>query len=197
MRDYETPPDLPTDEYGHLRDAPTDPYGNLDCCVGSGDDFYCYDYFLGALGGRTIFVIHSVINSETGSFIQDNDYIVVDSVDPKFKGLGDFEAACIHAVMEAVESGLDWCGENGIRHTNTGWNQDPYYIVRSAARALMLARSDDPIPWAACSKPGWNARFGGTKINKACNAIADQDLMLPVSRKPRRPKRQKLPDFIP
>ena len=47
----------------------TDPYGALYFCVGTADDFICFDY--DSDGERVR--LHSVINSETGAFIQDFD----------------------------------------------------------------------------------------------------------------------------
>lgn len=46
----------------------TDPYGHLEFCIGSADDFWCFDYHTHK--DNTI-TLHAVINSETGSFIMD------------------------------------------------------------------------------------------------------------------------------
>ena len=47
----------------------TDPYGSLEYAVGSGDDFWCFDFHVDESRKRVR--LHAVINSETGSFIQD------------------------------------------------------------------------------------------------------------------------------
>lgn len=62
------------DQYGHMclgEEPLTDPYGHLNWTIGNTDDFYCFDYCI-LPDGRVI--LHSVINSETGSFIQDGEY---------------------------------------------------------------------------------------------------------------------------
>ena len=182
-----TPGTLPEDEYGHLIGADTDPYGSLEFATGSGDDFVCFDYFLGAIDGRTVFVIHGTLNSETGSFIQDFDYQVIDSLDTKFKALGDFERAAISATQEMVDQACDWVGESDLKHDRAGWNQDPYFVTRSVARELANAMGHEPrIPYDG---RGWSARFGGAKINALCDSLADTPLHLPVTRKPTRKER--------
>ncbi|HYW88884.1 MAG TPA: hypothetical protein VFB50_14005 [Chloroflexota bacterium] len=64
--DQEPPSDEPA--------RPTDPYGHLTWTIGNADDFHCFDVEM-LDDGRI--VLHSVVNSETGSFIQDARYEVV------------------------------------------------------------------------------------------------------------------------
>ena len=106
----------------------TDPYGNLEWAVGSGDDFVCFDYHV----EDDYVILHSVINSETGGFIQ------------------DFEAPVrvprTEAAKEArslVEHALDWCANNDVRHSVKGWNQDPYYFVRCVRRDVEGLRAGE------------------------------------------------------
>lgn len=105
-------PDEPIEEPPKLE---TDPYGNLEYAVGSGDDFICFDFACEDGWMK----LHAVVNSETGSFIE------------------DFGKAAIvryqDAVAEAVsmtEAALDWCATNNVRLDLKGWNQDPYYFAR-------------------------------------------------------------------
>lgn len=142
----------PRDEYGHLLDpfdhkdgkpVPdwnkkgtklwnlTSPYGHLEFAVGSGDDFHCFDYATINAGPLGEFVIlHSVVNSETGSFIDGAEYIILpaNSIDEKL--------AVINAAEGMVSNAQDWCGWNDLRHTTRGWNQDPCYFVNAVARNL-------------------------------------------------------------
>ena len=99
----------------------TDPYGSLEFAIGSGDDFYCFDYYLHDNGDVTL---HAVINSETGSFIQDAEPPV--------------RVPAAQAVDEAkrlTSEALDWCylncGDDFIEHDTEGWNQDPSYFWRA------------------------------------------------------------------
>jgi len=138
---------LPMDEYGHYLD-PTDqdtgerieniqpgdelynltsPYGHLEFAIGSGDDFYCFDYRTVNTKQGEMIVLHSVINSETGGFIQDGEYWIVP---PK---------GAINILEGMVDSAIEWCGENEIRHSKSGWNQDPWYVFRALATDLHKA----------------------------------------------------------
>lgn len=148
----------------------TDPYGSLEYVVGSSDDFICFDYYLGSHENRTVFLLHSVVNSETAGFIQDNDTVLIDANDPEFKSIGDFEAACIRTAMRFVDDAVCWCAENGIKHSKKGWNQDPYYLVREIA--WQFHGQNDP-------RTRNTKRKGGIRINRICNQIADEELYLP------------------
>jgi hypothetical protein len=105
----------------------TDPYGALEYAVGSGDDFVCFDYHVDEDRGAVL--LHAVLNSETGHFIQ------------------DFEAPEWYPFAEAptvalrlTEAALDWCADNDVRHTRKGWNQDAYYFVRCVVAAIARAQ---------------------------------------------------------
>lgn len=106
-----------------MRDeSPTDPYGHLTWAIGSGDDFWCFDYHPNEDGTVTL---HAVINSETAGFIQ------------------DAEPPCTVPAHEAVEeaqrlvaAALDWCSANDVEHDTEGWNQDPSYFWRCIKGAV-------------------------------------------------------------
>lgn len=106
----------------------TDPYGALEYVVGSGDDFICFDFVIDETASRV--KLHAVLNSETGSFIQD-------FAEPEWV---DFEHAVERAVALTAEA-LDWCLENRVRLDLKGWNQDPTYFARSVCAAV---RSEHP-----------------------------------------------------
>ena len=83
----------PRTQYGHLLDTAslhdgrpipdwdkpgtelpnfTSPYGHLFFAIGSGDDFWCFDFADVNAGPRGSFIVlHATINSETGRFIED------------------------------------------------------------------------------------------------------------------------------
>ena len=108
----------------------TDPYGKLEWAVGNGDDFVCFDFH--AEYGYVI--LHAVLNSETGHFIED--------FEPPVK------VPFTQAVAEArnlVESALDWCVNNDVRHSVKGWNQDPYYFVRCVRRTVEGLRAGERV----------------------------------------------------
>ena len=98
----------------------TDPYGSLSFAVGSDDDFVCFDYHVGA---RRV-VLHAVVNSETGHFLEDFAKVEVRRED------------AFASAVALVDRALDWCAENGVRLSLKGWDQDPYYFAR-AVRADM------------------------------------------------------------
>lgn len=109
----------------------TSPYGRLEYACGSGDDFHCFDYETINAGPKGLFtILHATINSETGSFIQDGDYLVLPC-----NTMAD-ERAVIEAADHLVSEAEEWCCFNDIRHTKKGWNQTPSYLTRSVARGL-------------------------------------------------------------
>ena len=123
---------VPLDEYGHYLDWTdirgsearqlTSPYGSLEFAIGSGDDFHCFDYATLPDGDL---VLHSVIDSETGGFIQDAGYHQV------------LPSEAVDVAIGFVNAAIDWLyqgGDTSIRHSTRGWNQDPYYFVRCVAR---------------------------------------------------------------
>lgn len=116
----------------------TSPYGTLAYAIGSGDDFHCFDHaplfglavselddeqstFVAPLN---LMVLHSVVNSETGGFIQGDCYEVV-----------PFNEA-VSAAERMTDRAVEWLYEGGakmIRHTMRGWNQDCTYWERQVA----------------------------------------------------------------
>lgn len=93
----------------------TNPYGSLHFAVGSGDDFYCFDY---AELGKGRVAVHVTINSETAHFIEDMHY-----------GIHD-EKTAAYELQGWVDDAITWAESNGVRHHKSGWNQDPWYVVR-------------------------------------------------------------------
>jgi hypothetical protein len=133
--------DVPIDECGHYLDWHdirgneacdlTSPYGSLNFAIGSGDDFHCFDY--AELPDKRV-VLHSVVNSETGGFIQDAGYEVVQPND------------AVDVAMGFVDNAIEWLyqgGDHALRHTIRGWNQDEYYFVRVVAGCV----KDPRIAW--------------------------------------------------
>lgn len=99
----------------------TDPYHHLEFVIGTDDDFICFDYHVDS-DSNTV-TLHSVVNSETGTFIQD------------FEPPETVSASLAPAVArDMVSAALDWCCENELVHDTEGWNQDPYYFARAVAR---------------------------------------------------------------
>ena len=93
----------------------TDPYKYLEFAVGDDDTFVCFDYEFD--GPRA--VLHAVINSETGGFIDRFEYVECDaSIAPEIAE---------HMVYRA----LDCLAENGVTHDVEGWNQDAEYFIRA------------------------------------------------------------------
>ena len=170
----------PKDQFGHLLDPfsakdgqlvegwdkpgtelfnLTSPYGFLEYAIGNEDDFVCFDYrIVSSFKGGKIFILHSVINSDTGGFIQDDEYIV------KTCELYDYDD------LGLIDGALEWCGMNDIKHNKTGWNQDPYYFHRGFYLDLMQEMSGYPA--AEYSKADFSdrqLRFGGKRINHFTN----------------------------
>ena len=127
----------PVDEWGHLLDKYddgelvkdwdkpgtklnnlTNPHGHLHFAIGAADDFYCFDF---AVLDNGNYVLHSVINSETGSFIQDSTYAVVPA------GLAESTA------LAMVDDACTW---DEVSHDEEGWNQDTEYFIRSVSASV-------------------------------------------------------------
>lgn len=89
------------DEYGHAtyEGETTDPYKDITWSVGNGDDFHCFDYLI--LPGGYL-AVHSVINSETASFIQDGTYEIC--------LLAEWE----RAVENLIDIAFSWAYDNGV-----------------------------------------------------------------------------------
>lgn len=102
--------------------SPTDPYGLLEYAIGNEDDFICFDF---AITDRGVW-LHSVLNSETGHFIEDFQA-------PVLVSRGKAVAEAMQMVTEAIE----WCINNEVVHDEAGWNQDMYFFPRDLAYALM------------------------------------------------------------
>lgn len=72
-----------TDPYGHLTWVLSDPRGN--------GDLICFDYHVNAAQGTVR--IHSVINCETGHFIEDFQNVVVPLAEAMAEAQGQIDAA--------------------------------------------------------------------------------------------------------
>jgi hypothetical protein len=129
----------------------TNPYGCLQWAIGNGDDFTCFDYAM-LPDGRVI--LHSTFNTETGSYIGDCNYDVVDALDAPAMAL------------DMVGDGIDTAAMNETRHTKAGWNQDPYYFYRS-----VFVSCDPNLDAPNFSER--ERRMGGKRINKYCSLPVD------------------------
>lgn len=106
----------------------TNPYGILEYAVGSDDDFVCFDYHVFDNGKVAL---HAVLNSETGCFIQDFEYVITDKEN------------ALEAALQMVEGAINWCYENRIKHKRKNWNQCPYYFYNSVAKELGIKQFKD------------------------------------------------------
>lgn len=95
----------------------TDPYGKLHYGVGSEDDFICFDFADNHDGTITL---HSVVNSETGCFIEDFD-------PPRAYPKKDAP----RAAEAMLDQALDWCAENNIDPDPDGWNNGAKRFLRA------------------------------------------------------------------
>ena len=169
----------PRDQWGHLLDTAslhdgtvipdwdkpgtelpniTSPYGHLYYATGSEDDFVCHDFEIINAGPRGRFaVLHSVMNSETGSFIQDYDYVVMpcNSIEQQKK--------VVRCAIGIVDAARAWCDSNGIRHSVKGWNQSADYFAIAVAEQLFPYR--------------FKTKAGETKALRKNNATARKHMI--------------------
>ena len=163
---------LPATSYGHLLDPTshktgrtlkvrpgrkywnlTNPYGFLQYVMGSGDDFVCMDFAWVKNKTGLWYIIDGTVNSETGCFIDGFYYAVV-----------PIEEAVSHA-MNLTDAAVNWCCDNGLRHTLKGWNQDEYFFYRSVYLSVAnKERKKLPIP----DFTERQSRYGGARINRFC-----------------------------
>jgi len=155
---------VPMDEWGHYlswddirgdeaREL-TSPYGSLMFAIGSGDDFHCFDYAT-LPDGRV--VLHAVVNSETGGFIQGAGYEAAPPTE------------AVEVAVGFVDAAMSWLydgGEPYVKHTVRGWNQDPYYFVRAVARHV----GDPRIAWWRGARIVRGARQSNWLSTKGTNA---------------------------
>jgi len=140
----------------------TNPYGHLEFACGSGDDFYCFDYEHIDAGPRGSFIIlDSTINSETGSFIEGGHYLVLPV------NTQEERSGVILEAMGMVADAVEWCANNGVRHTKKGWNQSPEYFSNAVARNLFNYLLDDVSER--------QIRFGSQTVAKIINDIIDSE----------------------
>lgn len=137
----------------------TSPYGHLEFCIGSDDDFFCFDYETIEAGPRGKFIIlHSVINSESGGFIDGSEYAIL-PVNTRAE-----IAYAVRAAFGLVEQADDWCSSNGVKHSMKGWAQNHNYFPISVAKALwpykftdvpLELRKNNAKALAAAHRIGW------------------------------------------
>jgi len=130
----------------------TDPYGILEYAIGSGDDFHCFDYacYEDDEIGKTL-ILHSVVNSETGSFIMTVKRKVIPLKEETFEA----------EIMDLVDDAVTWLADNDVKHDKVGWNQDWYYFYRHVASSCMSSLGK-AVPCFSDRQ----YRLGGKKINK-------------------------------
>jgi len=136
----------------------TSPYGHRYFAIGSGDDFHCFDHCLLECGPRGVFMIlHSVVNSETGNFIQDGSYYVLPA------NTDEDHLVVVDLAADMVLDAMNWCLDNNIRHDSKGWNQKQPFFVRATARCLRGSRFEK------CSDR--EMRFGSKRVNTIVEKI--------------------------
>jgi hypothetical protein len=158
----------PKDKYGHLLDPGehegikagivlnnlTSPYGFLEYAIGNGDDFVCMDYNITTTDqGAKFLILHSVVNSETGGFIDRFEYDVIHLIDY------DYDANAI------TDRAIEWCYDNGLKHNVSGWNQEPYYFAR-CAHLDFIGETGEPSEVPEFTER--EKRMGGKRINQFC-----------------------------
>jgi hypothetical protein len=147
----------PVDVNGHYLDRDdieggearplTDPYGSLEWVIGSDDDFVCFDFHELEDVGKVI--LHATVNSETGHFIEDREYLVCDKKD---------------APEEALRMVMDHPFDD-VEHDEKGHGQDRYYFYRSVFVECVL-----PYYRREANRFSENSlRFGGDEIDKFCD----------------------------
>jgi hypothetical protein len=134
----------------------TSPYGFLQFANGNGDDFLCMDYTTINVDEGKYLILHTVLNSETGSFIQSAGYEVlpVNTRAEKREAL-----LTTYGMMDG--------GFEDVRHSVKGWNQDVWYWSRCVARALF------PDEMKKFSER--QMRHGGKRIEAAINNILNKE----------------------
>jgi len=130
---------VPFDEWNHALDRQdirgneardlTSPYGCLCYGMGDGDDFHCFDAAVVHLDSGDMIAIHSVINSETGCFIQDGGY---DIVKPEI---------AVAVAQGMVDQAYDWMADNEVRQYGWGKNNGKAFInaVKRIVRSMKQA----------------------------------------------------------
>lgn len=112
-----------------MREKKTDPYGHISWAVGSDDDFVCFDYYVERRTKRVL--LHAVVNSETGHFVQD-------FIKPTWVAF----ATAPEAARDMVNSGVEWCIENGVR-----FNKRTYSARKFAREVAKAVQSYCPDVW--------------------------------------------------
>lgn len=127
--------EVPKDEHGHYLNWTevsldrkqarqlTSPYGTLHFAVGNAEgdeecdgDFTTFFDYAELPDGRMI--LHSVVNTDSGGYIGDGQYLVVS------------QEAAYPTAMDMVWNALEGVALNEVRHDTEGWNQDPNYFAR-------------------------------------------------------------------
>lgn len=126
-------PDYDDNEDGPGWSHDTDPYGNLTWCIGSEDDFWCFD-FATSDDGLAI-RLHAAINSETGSFIMNAE-------NPSEVRL----EAAVDEAQRLTDAAMDWCGENEVEVDREGWNTEENDFVQAVRAEVkrLIPPEDQP-----------------------------------------------------
>jgi len=138
--------DVPLDQWDHYLDHEdlttdrtkardlTSPYGSLHFAVGfgeegdeNGDWMTCFDY-AELPDGRI--VLHAVVNTDSGGYIGDAAYLVVE------------RSEAVSVAIRLVEEALEGVSVNDGEHDAEGWNQTPWYFPCAVASFLGVR------PWA-------------------------------------------------
>ena len=133
--------------------------GDLVDAIGSGDDFWCFDYEVIHAGPRGEWIVlDATINSETGCFIMGGGYHVLPCNSLEEKRLALLRASDLSG------SAAEWVCDNEIRATKSGWNQDFHYFERCVARALFPYKFRDDISER-------QMRLGGKKVDEILRGL--------------------------
>lgn len=153
--------EVPIDSDGHYLNADdwdqergkaralTSPYGSLQFGIGTGEEdeedlMFAFDH--AELPDGKI-VLHSIVNSDTGGYIEDDCYVVLDPVE------------AIAYAQQMVDTALERLAEAGLTHDAEGWNQSPAYFVASVFAHVIpqqidaprhLSDINGPSPWGVC-----------------------------------------------
>lgn len=107
-------------------ELPTDPYGHLTWTIGDGMDFVALD---AVKIDDDVVVLHSVVNSETGSFLMNMEGpVAVSSNEAREIAVGMVDGAVMWCMMNEVETDGGGAGEAGdqfIHHVAELTNKDP------------------------------------------------------------------------
>ena len=103
----------------------TSPYGALE--YGVGDEDYCIVFDYGVLPNNMM-ALHSIVNCESGGFIQNCDYKIV-----------PFDEA-VDTAQWMLDIAMDTLFENDIENDVEGWNNTGEKFVEDVKRCIALRK---------------------------------------------------------